>query len=409
MSVTSRLRHWLERISSESRVIFSKRLAANDTLANDTNQSGTYVAKPIAFDIAPSICTVSRRNPDIYFPLSIVSHDLDAKTVRLTYYNERKYRPEKKNGRDEARITRYGGHKSPLLNPSSTGALAVFAFYGIDSGLHAEVWLCLSIEEEEAVEEWIGSIEPGHTVLSHPGLGSSVFPTPASTCSLSPEQLPEDWRAAYPTGEDIIAKTLEILPAPSGTPDQLLMLRRQCEMQLFDSIQEAIELPKIEAGFSGLTPFLQCAKSIINRRKSRGGRSLELHVRQILVENGFVEGTHFDHDRASEGTKRPDFVFPSQAAYRDSRYPGNDLRMLAVKTSCRDRWRQILTEADRIHEKHLLTLQQGLSYDQFQQMRAAGVQLVVPSEIQKRYPLKIRGHLLSLGDFLESVKSIPVR
>lgn len=409
MSITSRLRHWLERISSESRVIFAKRLAANDTMANATHQSGTYVAKPVAFDIAPSINTVSRLNPDTYFPLSIVSHDLSAKTVRLTYYNDRKYRPAKTNGRDEARITRYGGQKSPLLNPASTGALAVFAFYGSGSGLYAEVWLCLSVEEEEATEEWLGSVEPGHTILSHPGIGSSVFPTPAATCSLSPEQLPDDWRTGYPTGEDIIAKTLEILPAPSGTPDQLLMQRRQCEMQLFDSIQEAIELPRIGNGFSGLTPFLQCAKSIINRRKSRGGRSLELHVRQILIENGFVEGTHFDHDRVSEGTNRPDFVFPSQAAYRDERYSGSDLRMLAVKTSCRDRWRQILTEADRIPKKHLLTLQHGLSYDQFRQMRSAGVQLVVPAEIQQRYQESIRDHLLSLSDFLESLKSIPVR
>jgi hypothetical protein len=30
--------------------------------------------------------------------------------------------------------------------------------------------------------------------------------------------------------------------------------------------------------------------------------------------------------------------------------------MLGVKTTCSDRWRQVLAEADRIQLKHLLTL-----------------------------------------------------
>ena len=34
--------------------------------------------------------------------------------------------------------------------------------------------------------------------------------------------------------------------------------------------------------------------------------------------------------------------------------------MLAVKTTCKDRWRQILNEADKIHQVHLFTLREFL-------------------------------------------------
>ncbi len=39
--------------------------------------------------------------------------------------------------------------------------------------------------------------------------------------------------------------------------------------------------------------------------------------------------------------------------------------MLATKARCKDRWCQILNEADRIERKHLLTLRQGVSESQF--------------------------------------------
>ena len=43
--------------------------------------------------------------------------------------------------------------------------------------------------------------------------------------------------------------------------------------------------------------------------------------------------------------------------------------MLAAKTSCKDRWRQVLAEADRIRTKHLLTLEPAISKIQTAEMR----------------------------------------
>ncbi len=417
MSNAHRLRRWIESAAT-ARIIYAKRLSGNDTLANGANQAGLYVSKPVAFDIAPSVDTVDKENPKSWFPLTIVSHGLPQRAVVLTYYNSKRISEsrdsdketeeegKKKTKRDEVRITRFGGRNSPLLNPDSTGALAIFAFFQSGSDLRSEVWVCHREAEEEIAEEWLGMVDPGRTVLFYPESGLPVIPQRVGKCRFSSGELPLAWREAYPSGEDIVAKTLEILPTTAGDADKRLLRRRQCELEIFESIQEAIELPRVKAGFDGLGPFLQCAMSIVNRRKSRSGRSLELQVRQILLESGFVQGEHFDHDVISEGSSRPDFVFPSQAAYSNPRYAESDLRMLAVKTTCRDRWRQILTEAHRISCKHLLTLQRGVSENQFRQIQEARVRLVVPEDLHKRYLASIRPHLLTLEKFLKSLGSL---
>ena len=103
----------------------------------------------------------------------------------------------------------------------------------------------------------------------------------------------------------------------------------------------------------------------------------------------------------SEGNKKPDFLFPSVSAYRRGERP---LTMLAAKTTCKDRWRQILNEADLIPEKHLMTLQEGVSINQFQEMRTEGVTLVVPARLHRSYPAAIRAELMTLEAFLHLVR-----
>jgi hypothetical protein len=79
--------------------------------------------------------------------------------------------------------------------------------------------------------------------------------------------------------------------------------------------------------------------------------------------------------------------------------------MLAAKSTCKDRWRQILTEADRIPEKHLCTLEPGISAGQMAEMGAQGVRLVVPRSIQASYVGRQISKLISLGAFLDSLDS----
>ena len=77
--------------------------------------------------------------------------------------------------------------------------------------------------------------------------------------------------------------------------------------------------------------------------------------------------------------------------------------MLGSKTTAKDRWRQILAEADRISTKHLLTLQPGISGHQLQEMEAHHVIPVIPKGIRETYPPSLQSNIICVSDFIELV------
>ena len=79
--------------------------------------------------------------------------------------------------------------------------------------------------------------------------------------------------------------------------------------------------------------------------------------------------------------------------------------MLGVKSSCKDRWRQVLAEAKRIEIKHLLTLETAISKDQLRQMQEHRIQLVVPRKLHATYTSDGSYSLMDLVGFIKLVKS----
>ncbi|MBW6506897.1 MAG: type II restriction endonuclease [Rhodobacteraceae bacterium] len=397
---------WLADFCAPRIALFVKRLSGNDTLANGAHQAGPYIPKDFLFRIFPMINRIDAKNPDHRFELAVDSH-MDAREVRVIYYNSKRHEG-KPNGRDETRLTNFGGGASALLDPESTGALAVFAFPLDENGAatSCHVWVCRHETEEDIAEERFGPIEPGRFLMwspEQPGL----FPPYAAgraSCWLEPAEIPPAWLARFPTGAEIVRKTVELRPERGTAPDKRLLRRRDCEFEIFRSLEEAIELPAIHAGFTSLDDFISRAQTVLQRRKARSGRSLELHTREILIEERFREGVDFQHGPQSEPGKRPDFLFPSQGAYRDPGFPAARLRMLATKTTCRDRWRQVINEADRIPVKHLLTLQEGVSEAQFREMTQANVRLVVPEPLIAKFPASIRADLQTLESFMGDLR-----
>lgn len=75
-----------------------------------------------------------------------------------------------------------------------------------------------------------------------------------------------------------------------------------------------------------------------------------------------------------------------------------------AKTTCKDRWRQVINEADRIPVKHLFTLQQGISSQQLQEMVAERVQLVVPHDYIRFYPKEYKASIMDLATFISFVR-----
>lgn len=80
----------------------------------------------------------------------------------------------------------------------------------------------------------------------------------------------------------------------------------------------------------------------------------------------------------------------------------------AAKTTCKDRWRQILNEADRLRDenKYLCTMQQGISSAQMDEMQAEKVILVVPKAYHSAYPAEKRDRIWTLSKFVNYVKEI---
>ena len=84
----------------------------------------------------------------------------------------------------------------------------------------------------------------------------------------------------YPKAAEIIRKTVELRPDPSVDVDRRLIRRRDCEFDLFQSLEMAVELSRIKQGYETMDEFLRHANTVLQRRKARAGLSLELHVRQ---------------------------------------------------------------------------------------------------------------------------------
>jgi len=156
----------------------------------------------------------------------------------------------------------------------------------------------------------------------------------------------------------------------------------------------------ISKPFDSVEHLVIVANTILNRRKSRAGHALENHLAYIFDENKIP----YSAQGVTEQNKKPDFIFPAIELYRKILFPGNEMTFLAVKTTCKDRWRQILNEADKIEIKYLFTLQQGISKSQLDEMYKYNVRLVVPEKYRNDYPKEFIPKILNLQSYIEFLK-----
>ena len=109
----------------------------------------------------------------------------------------------------------------------------------------------------------------------------------------------------------------------------------------------------------------------------------------------------------TENGKKPDFLFPSQAAYEDPAFPEEQLRMLASKTSIKDRFRQVADEANRIRDKHLFTLTPGdVTHPKLAQLDELHIHLVMPKVVKESYDDLIQGETMTFSRFIEEIQGL---
>ena len=192
---------------------------------------------------------------------------------------------------------------------------------------------------------------------------------------------------------------------PIGEPDATLVQWVNREEALFKLMEQYLIRERLQEGFAtngdvDVEAFIQFSLSVHNRRKSRAGLSLENHIEALLKYHNIM----YSHTPITENKSKPDFIFPCIEAYRDMEFPQTYLTMLGAKSTCKDRWRQVLSEADRIEKKHLLTLEAAISENQTSEMIDKKLQLVLPLPIHKTYTESQRMWLYSVKMFLEEVK-----
>lgn len=195
---------------------------------------------------------------------------------------------------------------------------------------------------------------------------------------------------------------------PKDGVDEALMAWMEREEILFRTLERHLITDRLSSGFNitgtskvDVDGFLNFSLSVQNRRKSRVGYALENHLEVIFKENDI----HYSRAASTENKSKPDFLFPTIDHYQDPSFPSTKLTMLGVKTTCKDRWRQVLAEADRIVDKHLLTLEPSISSNQTDEMRAKRLQLVLPYALHSTYTDKQRQWLMSVADFTKLVLS----
>lgn len=211
---------------------------------------------------------------------------------------------------------------------------------------------------------------------------------------------------AFPSTKEFSKFARESVEAdPINDPDGTLLQWFDREEKMFKCMERYLIQERLIRGFNtdnkvDVDAFIQFSLSVNNRRKSRAGLSLENHL-EALFEKHKIK---YSHTPITENKSKPDFIFPSIDLYRDDHYPAEQLTMLGSKTTAKDRWRQVLEEADRIENKHLITLEGAISENQTNEMISRKLQLVVPKEIHSTYTEKQRLWLYSIEDFLRLVK-----
>lgn len=358
---------------------FCKFLSANDCGATGSHQAGLLVSRSAWSLLFPEPGQKPDRQVFISWPGGYLTKS------RLVYY-------ESKN---ELRITRFGrGFR--LLRPERVGSLLVLSRQDMR---HYTAHILDSADDTDAfLEAFALSAADTNRLLDPDAV------RPEARQKLAIDEYISGLACEFPSTDEVSRAARRISDPSVDQPDDMLLEWIRTEYALFRALEEDRYGSAVRSGFGSIDAFLDVAKTMENRRKSRAGKSLENHLAELFQ----MHGLRFRTQAVTEKRKRPDFLFPSKEAYDDPAFPVERLATLAAKTTCKDRWRQILNEADRLRErpKYLCTLQQGISTGQLEEMEAEQVVLVVPRPYVSSYPARFRASILTLEMFIQRMRAL---
>jgi hypothetical protein len=385
------MNHLLQEITEtvqRSRLAFCKFISANDCGKTGGHQTGFYIPKnsvPLMFD-TPGM---RGENKDRFITIKW-QKDFETNS-RFIYYG--------KGTRNEYRLTRFG-RGFPFLTQNNVGDLFILAW------IDEDYYEGFVLSTDEDIEDFFAAFNLSPTSTNQL-IDKDTEISPENkliNCfikyihSLSVDFPPTidvatNARNCHNSAYKITEKFI------CDFPDNCITSWIRAEYDLFKTLENNRYGELIKNPFDSVEELVRIANTILNRRKSRAGKSLEHHLEAIFR----ISNLTFDTQATTEGKKKPDFLFPSQEDYHDLGFDTSSLIVLAAKTTCKDRWRQILNEADRIKTKHLFTLQQGISINQLNEMYKYGVQLVTPKQYIKSFPKEYKDRILTLKEFIQVV------
>jgi hypothetical protein len=368
---------------------YCKFLSPNDTKATTGHQSGYLVGKSawsLFFNEEP------RKGDNPKVNISIKWQQDFTTNSTLTYYGRKK---------DEFRITNLG-RGFPFREVENAGDLFVLA------RITEKDFEAFILQHDEDIDDFLASFGLSATETNRL-IEKEIKPSAEDRLLQCFLTFIESIKVDFPSTSELSLRARNCYLSSYGiteqeimkSPDDHLLKWIEAEYQLFRAFENNRYGAKIKSLFKNVEELVEFANTILNRRKSRAGRSLEHHLSELFK----IFNISYSTQATTEDNKKPDFLFPSVEAYHNPRFDENKLVFMASKTTCKDRWRQILNEADRIKIKHLFTLQQGISKNQLSEMYKYGVRLVVPKAHLKSFPKEFQKEILTVKSFVPFLKS----
>jgi hypothetical protein len=151
-----------------------------------------------------------------------------------------------------------------------------------------------------------------------------------------------------------------------------------------------------------ITEFPRIDKVLLSaaqQRKSRAGKSFELHIERLLKDGGIP----YEAQVVIESKKRPDFVLPDFRLYADSTRTREEALVLSAKTTLRERWKQVHGEI-RDCDLYLATVDENIAASAIVEMGEAGISLVVPESLKVSDAAVYRrqANVIAFGEFFRT-------
>ena len=370
----------------QSTFAFCRYITINDTGLNGSHQSGFLIPKAAGEAIFGEQLV---RGGNIKLPIKVLwMGDFETDSV-FTYYGRKK---------NEIRLTNFG-RSFPFFQEQHIGDLLIMA------RLDSENYCGVVLSSEQDIDDFQAyfNLVPGQSNQVILNGKAMVEQRLSEAVQFAVDRL-QDFPATVEMAQiarEIFGTTHRYSPRRIVTAcDQVITRWIDLEYRLFQAIEEKIYASTYSQPFANCQALVDFANTILNRRKSRAGKSLEHHLAHLFT----VAKLRFEAQPLTEANKRPDFIFPDGEAYHNLDFPDSQLTFLGAKTTCKDRWRQVLNEADRIKQKYLFTLQPGVSTNQMNEMKSENLWLVVPQQHFSCFDHQHCDNLISLSQFIAMVQ-----